>query len=202
MALYVLPNGTQQVVVPAGSSIAVFCQGTAAVSRLNTSPNYPDSLTLIGTVINGQTVFGSFTNATTIVIEASGGIAAYYEIGTSPAVAEYRLNWQAQPTPATLNATGTLTHALFSQGIVTSTTAAAVTGTLQTGAVLDAASSFDVLDSLDWTVINTGGTNTFTVAAAASGHTVVGNMVVATTSSGRFRTVKTAAATFVTYRIA
>jgi hypothetical protein len=88
----------------------------------------------------------------------------------------------------------------MSAGIVTSTTAAAVTGTLPTGAVLDASSSFQIGDSFDWKVINTGATNAFTVAAA-TGHTIVGSATVALSTSARFRTAKTAAATFVTYRI-
>jgi hypothetical protein len=202
MAFLVQPQGTATVLVPASGSIAVYCQGQATVSRVSTSVNYPDQPTLLGTVNNGQVVFGPFTSATTVSVEASGGVQTLYEVGTAPAVSQNRLSWQVQPvTPGTLAATGTLTWALISSGIVTSTTAAAVTGTLPTGAVMDASSSFAIGDSVDFSVINTGATNAFTVAAAASGHTVVGNMTVALSSSGRFRTAKTAAATFVTYRI-
>jgi len=202
MAFLVQPQGIATVLVPASGSIAVYCQGQATVSRVSTSVNYPDQPVLLGTVNNGQVVFGPFTNATTVSVEASGGVQALYEIGTAPAVAQNRLSWQVQPvTVGTLNATGTLTWALISSGIVTSTTTAAVTATLQTGAIMDASSSFAIGDSVDFSVINTGSTNAFTVAAAASGHTVVGNMAVALSSSGRFRTTKTAAATFVTYRI-
>ena len=45
-----------------------------------------------------------------------------------------------------------------------------------------------------------GGANAFTVTAA-TGHTIVGAAAVANSTSGRFRTRKTAANTFVTYRI-
>jgi hypothetical protein len=48
-------------------------------------------------------------------------------------------------------------------------------------------------------VINTGG-NTFTVTAA-TGHTIVGVAAVVTVTSGNFRTRKTAADTFITYRM-
>ena len=99
-----------------------------------------------------------------------------------------------------LNATGALTAAMILSGIVTSTTAAAVAGTLPTGAVLDAASEFAIGDSFDWSVIATGA-NAFTVTAAATGHTVVGTAAVATVTSGAWRTRKTAAETFVSYRI-
>jgi len=59
--------------------------------------------------------------------------------------------------------------------------------------------SLHMLDSFDWSVIKVGA-NAFTVTAAA-GHTLVGGAVVATARSGMFRTVKTAANTFITYRI-
>jgi len=107
---------------------------------------------------------------------------------------------RVQGAPATANATATLTAAQLLGGLITSTTAAAVVGTLPTGTLLDAAASLGVDEAFDWSVINTGATNTFTVAAG-TGHTVVGNMVVAASSSGRFRSRKTAASTFVTYRI-
>lgn len=202
MSFFVQPQGLAVVQVPASGSIAVFCQGQATVSRISKTPNYPDQPVLLGTVNNGQVVFGPFTTATNVQVEASGGVQTFYEIGSSPAVMQNRLSYQVQPTtPGTLNASGTITFALIASGIITSTTAAAVTGTLATGAVMDASSSFAIGDSVDFSVINTGATNAFTVAAAASGHTVVGNMTVALSSTGRFRTTKTAAATFVTYRL-
>jgi hypothetical protein len=85
-------------------------------------------------------------------------------------------------------------------GLVTSTTAAAVAGTVPIGSVMDAASQFAVNSYFDWSVINTGGANSFTVTAATN-HTLVGSGVVANTTSGLFRTRKTAAATFITYRL-
>lgn len=110
---------------------------------------------------------------------------------------------RVQPAPGALNATGALTTALIRGGIVTSSTAAAVVATLDTGTVTDAALTGDnavaVDDSWEWSVINTG-PNTFTVTAA-TGHTLVGAGAVATATSARFLTRKTAANTFVTYRI-
>lgn len=106
-----------------------------------------------------------------------------------------------QPTPGTLDATGVLTAALIVKGIVTSTTAAAVVATLNTGAEMQTAlPGMAIDDSFDWSAIATGA-NAFTVTAAASGHTVVGSGVVATGTSKQFRTRKTAANTFVTYNI-
>ena len=201
MSSLLAPQGTVTVSVPAAESIAVFCQGTAAVSRLIGFPNYPSQQTLIGTVSNGQTVFGPYATGADIVIDASGGIQCLYEVGVSPQVQQQRLLAPVQVAPGVLNATGTLTIALCLNGLVTSTTAAAVTATLDTGAIWDLASQWATNDSFDWAVINTGGANAFTVTAAASGHTVVGNGAVAASSSGQFRTRKTAADTFVTYRL-
>lgn len=105
-----------------------------------------------------------------------------------------------QGTPGTLNATGTLTSALIMSGIVTSSTASAVTATLDTGTAMDTARpDTKTGDAFYWSAIATGA-NAFTVTAS-SGHTVVGAGAVATGTSGRFCTRKTAANTYVTYRI-
>jgi hypothetical protein len=109
-----------------------------------------------------------------------------------------------QGSQGSLNATGALTAALLKTGIVNSTTAAAVVATLDTGTAMD--TSFASPDNLlvneafEWSAINTGA-NTFTVTAAAT-HTVVGSGVVAAGTSARFLTRKTAANTYVTYRLA
>ena len=201
MSNLLLPQGTVTVTVPAGGSIAVFSQGQVSVSQVTTPPNFPNRVVPIGTVApNVQSVFGPFTNATDVVLDASGGVEVLYEVGTAPQVQQFRLLSPQQVAPGALNATGTLTGQLCLTGIVTSTTAAAVTATLDTGAALDVKSAWNVNDSFDWAVINTG-PNAFTVTAAASGHTVVGAGAVATGTSGQFRTRKTAAATFVTYRL-
>lgn len=105
-----------------------------------------------------------------------------------------------QPAPSAVNATATITSAELLTGIITSTTAAAVTGTLPTGTLLDAASGLLVGEAFDWSVIATGA-NAFTVAPGTD-HTIVGGAVVATATTGRFRSKKSASNTFITYRIA
>jgi hypothetical protein len=65
--------------------------------------------------------------------------------------------------------------------------------------VLDAASEFAIGDSFDWSVINTG-PDSFTVTAATD-HTIVGVAAVATLTSVMWRSRKTAANVFVSYRI-
>lgn len=115
------------------------------------------------------------------------------DAGSSPVI---------QGAPGALDATGTLTAALLATNVVTSSTAAAVTATVDTGTAMDTALSGVVAigEAIDWSAINTGDTNAFTVTAA-SGHTLVGAGAVAASSSGRFRSRRTATATWVTYRL-
>lgn len=108
-----------------------------------------------------------------------------------------------QGAPGVLDATGTLTAAMIRARIVTSTSAAAVAATLDTGAAMDtafaAAFAVAVDGSVDWQVINTG-PNTFTVTASV-GHTIVGAAAVTTATSSLFRSRRTAANTWITYRL-
>jgi hypothetical protein len=194
------PNGSSRLTIPAASSVAIYTVGNSSANVYQELgyPNHPPTRTLLGVVQNQMTVFGPYASGATIIIEA-GADDVLYEIGVAPVVQEAMSN-SLQGAPGVLDATGALTAAMMLSGIVTSTTAAAVAGTLPTGTVMDAASQFNIGDSFDWSVIATGA-NAFTVTAA-SGHTIVGTAVVATVTSGRFRTRKTAANTFVTYRLA
>ena len=101
--------------------------------------------------------------------------------------------------PVAVDATAIMTIAQLLSGIITSSTAAAVTATLPTGTLSDAAGETQVDEGFEWAVINTG-PNAFTVQAS-TGHTLVGAGAVAAGTSGRFVTRKTATNTFVTYRV-
>ena len=193
-------NGLVEFSVPASDVIAVFSRAPCKVFTRAGYPNFPESWSLIQDVAaDAEYVSAAFTSATDVRIEA-GPADVLYANGTAAVILERRA-LRGQGTPEVLNATGTLTAAMIASGIVTSTTAAAVTATLDTGAVMDAALEMEIGESFDWSAIATGA-NAFTVTAAASGHTVVGAGAVATATSGTFRTRKTAANTFVTYRLA
>jgi uncharacterized protein YaiE (UPF0345 family) len=193
----VFAQGTVTVAVPAGEKIAVQAYSPASVFQEVGFPNFPEANDLLSVVENTTYVSSAFTNATNVIIQA-GASGALYAVGTAPVISDSG-KYQSQGAPGVLNATGTLTAAMILSGIVTSTTAAAVTATLDTGAIVDAASEFAIGDSFDWSVINTGG-NAFTVTAS-SGHTIVGTAAVATVTSAVWRTRKTAADTFVSYRL-
>ena len=205
MSFLVLPNGNSgEITIPANESIAVACQGTAQVYRKLGFPNYPDQVSLIGTVINGQTVFGSYTSGATIIVEASGGVTAFYEVGTAPQVQQGRLISGSQADPANIADGGSMVYTPGGMlgGLVTATPTAGRNIQLPTGAAMDLASTFAINDFFDWSVI-TLAAFALTTTAGASGHTLVGSGATAATSGSpaRFRTRKTAADTFVTYRI-
>jgi hypothetical protein len=193
--LLIAPNGTANVSLTAGQSIAIYGLTEGVVFEQVGFPNYPNQLDLENQS-TGYVVLGPYTSGAELTIVA-GPAGAQYAVGIAPLV----FGTPHQPTPGALDATGTLTAALITGRIVTSSTAAATTATLNTGAIMETAIvNMAVNDSFDWSAINTG-PNAFTVTAAASGHTVVGAGAVATLTTGLFRTRKTAVNTFVTYRI-
>lgn len=196
MSQKVSATGTVTVTIPATESIAVYTQGKATVSRIVGYPNVPNTEDVLGTVNNGQTIFGAYASGATIVISA-GSSDVFYEVGVAPIVTDI-YPAQTQGDPVAVDVTGAVSAAAILGRIVTSA-AATVAGTIPTGTVMDAAAEFAIGDSVDWSVIKVGA-NGFTVTAA-TGHTIVGVAVVATATSGLFRTRKTAANTFVTYRI-
>lgn len=196
----VYPQGRKNVTLTALQLLVAVSQAPFQVYKLGGYVNEPDTLALApsGNVpANTETTFTPAAAATYVILP--GAAPVYYAVGVTPRVMSQAQS-QTQGDPGVLNATGTLTAAMIASGIVTSTTGAAVAATLDTGAVMDAALDMQIGDSFDWSVIATGG-NAFTVTAAASGHTLVGSGVVATVSAAMFRTRKTAANTFITYRL-
>lgn len=111
-----------------------------------------------------------------------------------------------QGSSQNFDSTGTMTSANLLAFIITSTTAAAVSATLPTGSSMDTgllAAYPPALvnnDAFDFSVINTG-PNAFTIITN-TGWTLVGSMVVATGTSGRFRARRSANNTYVLYRLA
>lgn len=194
---YVGPQGSVTVTVPAGEKLAVYSMGTVSVYQVTGYANSPSTNVLVSSVTNGQYVTGAYTNGATLVIE-NGNLDSYYAVGTAPVVGNQYAT-QIQGAPVAVDATGAVSSAAILGGIVTSSTAAAVAGTVPTGTVLEAACDYVTSDSYNWSVINTG-PNTFTVTAA-SGHTLVGSAAVATGTSGYFRTRRSALETFITYRL-
>jgi hypothetical protein len=148
-------------------------------------------------VLDGVTA-GTSAASKAMVLDANKGITGFRSTSA--------VNPTTQGAAGTLNATGTLTAALMLGGIVTSTTAAGVTATLDTGTILDTAylalfAGGAVSDAFEFSVVNTGA-NTFTIATAA-GWTDGGNgfAAVAAASSATFRVRRTAANTFTIFKV-
>ena len=197
----IFTQGNTTVAVPAGKKIAVQSLSPASVFQEIGFPNYPSSRSLLSTVNNTTYVSPAFTNATNVTIEV-GASGAYYAIGVAPDISNNG-NWQPQGAPADIADGGSMiaTAANVLVGIVTATPTTTRSIQLPTGANLDLATEWAIGDSFDFSLI--------TLAAFAltitvnTGVTIVGSAATAATSgaSARFRVRKTAADTFIAYRI-
>ena len=197
----VFAQGTVTVTVPAGQKIAIEAYSPASVFQEVGFPNFPDSQDLLTVVDNTTYVSSAFTNATSVTIQA-GASGALYSVGTAPQIGNGG-NWQIQPAPANIADGGSMaaTAANLLTSIITATPTASRDIQLPTGAALDAATQWAIDDSFDFSVI--------TLAAFAltltvnTGVTIVGSAATGAGSgaAARYRIRKTAASTFVVYRI-
>lgn len=153
----------------------------------------------------GATSTGWTTSGTALGVNSPSGfngrLLDLQANGTSKwhiSAAGYVMTTQVNPTA--VNTTATLTIASIQTGIITTTTAAAVDMTLPSGVLMDGGFTAPSTDmALDWSIINTG--PNLASILATGGHTIVGAAGVTTGTSGRFRSRRTGAATWVTYRI-
>jgi len=197
----IFTQGTATVTVPAGEKIAVQAFSPASVFQEVGYPNFPESQDLLTVVDNTTYVSAAFTNATSVTIQA-GASGAYFSVGVAPDISNNG-NWQPQGAPANIADGGSMvaTAANVLTGIITATPTASRDIQLPTGANLDLATEWAIGDSFDFSVI--------TLAAYAltltvnTNVTIVGSAATAATAgaSARFRCRKTAADTFVVYRI-
>ena len=197
----IFAQGTAVVTVPAGEKIAVQAYSPASVFQEVGYPNFPESQDLLQVVDNTTYVSAAFTNATSVTINA-GASGAYYSVGVAPDISNNG-NWQPQGAPANIADGGSMiaTAAEVLTGIVTSTLTQARNLQLPTGANLDLATEWAIGDSFDVTFMTLGAfVMTITVN---TGVTIVGSAVTAATagSVARFRLRKTAADTFIAYRV-
>jgi hypothetical protein len=205
------PNGLARVILASGERIATYSREPIRVWRLVGSPNLVDDLDLLSAV-PADTEFRSAAfagNGATIVIEA-GEAEALYAVGVTAVITE-NIGRRAQPTPTAMTVTANITPAGLLSGLIIGTHAAGATQTytLPAGALLDAALDIAIDESVDWALINASAAapDTITVAQAGADHTIVGAAVVvsangAPANTAMYRTRKTAADTFVTYRLA
>ena len=197
----VFTQGTATVSVPAGEKIAVQSYSPTSVFQEVGYPNFPETNDLLSVVENTTYTSAAFSAATTVIIQA-GASGASYAVGVAPVISDDG-NWQLQGAPADIADGGSMiaTAANVLTGIVTSTLTQARNLQLPTGANLDLATEWAIGEAFDCTFITLGAfVMTITVN---TGVTIVGSAVTAATagSTARFRLRKTAADTFIAYRI-
>ena len=109
--------------------------------------------------------------------------------------------WQYAPAPTSKSAAATLTAAELQTGIL-NTTGTTYTITLPTGTDIDTGFTNIAFTNVgfDWYVVNTA-SGTITIAVGASGMTSLGSLTIATGTSAHFRLRRTAANTYVLYRL-
>lgn len=201
MSQIIAPNGSLKVTVPAGEKIAIATRGRANYALQTAQDKVLESANPVATVTveNEEEVTAAVTAGGTALIQNSGPFDVYVEVGAAPLSKDFRRETGRCGETIALNATGTITTAMVLAGAISSTSAAAVVATVETGTVMDTASEWEIGEGFSWGVINSG-PSLLTVTAAAT-HTLVGLGTVATTTAAQFRTVKTAANTFVTTRV-
>jgi hypothetical protein len=210
MSRSIHPNGLFRIVVNAGDRIATYSRQSIKVWQIVGRPNRAEKLDLLQ-LVPADTEYRSavFTNGATLGIEA-GVAEVLYALGVTAVITE-SVGRRAQPTPSAMTVTATITPALMLTGLIVGTHAAGATQTytLPAGATLDAALEMDIDESIDWALINASAAaaDTITIAQAGADHTIVGAAVVVSANSApantaMYRTRKTAADTFVTYRLA
>lgn len=177
--------------VPRSSKVRTFSEGRYSVIQ--------KAATFDRVLFEGIGIYTSDAFTVDTVIEVSGGtqLPVLYSVGTSPIIPALTL--LIQRDPATFDTAGTLAPSDIFTRIIVSNNAGPITVDVPAGADLDAASTFAVNDFVDWKFLNAGA-GTITLAPSA-GHTIVGGLTTAAGNTSRYRTRKTAADTFVSYRI-
>jgi len=159
-------------------------------------------------------VIGGTTASSTLTLESTSGTGTtdsiQFKVASQAEVARYDTSgaYFFKKVANAVNATATLTVAQLQGGIITSTTAAAVTMTLPTGTVLDtagtglAATTLATNETIQFTIKNTGATNAITVAVATgvTNGGVAGDLTIAASGTATYLLTRTGAATFVLYK--
>ena len=197
----IFTQGTATFTVPANEKVVVQAYSPASVFQEVGYPNFPESQDLLQVVENTTYTSSAFTNATSVTIQA-GASGALYAVGVAPVITDDG-NWQLQGAPANIadGASMIATAAEVLTGIITATPTTGRSIQMPTGANLDLATEWAIGEGFDFSVI--------TLAAFAltitvnTNVTIVGSAATAGTAgaTARFRLRKTAADTFVVYRI-
>jgi hypothetical protein len=201
--LTIAPQGTATVTLTAGQKIQVQTQDSAVISQVVGYPNYPSTEDVLATVTNGTYTSSAFASGAVLIVQA-GGLPVVYDIGTEPVVS-IGSNFGRQGAPVVIPDGGSMaiTAAELMSGLITATPSAGRNVQLPTAAAIEAATTFAVDDSFDFSVQTlaafaltiTTNTGLTLQAAGAIGPATAG-------FAARYRLRKTAAGAFSVYRIA
>jgi hypothetical protein len=208
-------------------SITAKAAQTGTVSSVITTYNTDATYTGAGSIIGFYANQGTFTVAPTnqygfYYASSNSGATNNYAFwsGLASGVGEYNIYmsgtadnylagytyiknvlWQYAPAPTSKAAAATLTAAELQTGIL-NTTGTTYTITLPTGTAIDTGFTNIAFTDVgfEWNVINTA-SGIITIAVGASGMTSLGSLTVAIATSARFRLRRTAANTYVLYRL-
>jgi hypothetical protein len=196
---------------------------SSVIATYNTDATYTGAGSIIGFYANQGTFTVAPTNQYGFYYSAgnSGATNNYaFWSGLASGVGEYNLYmtgtadnylngytyiknvlWQYAPTPTSKAAAATLTAAELQTGIL-NTTGTTYTITLPTGTAIDTGFTNIAFTDVgfDWYVVNTA-SGIVTIAVGASGMTSLGTLTIATGVSAHFRFRRTAANTYVLYRL-
>ena len=201
--LTIAPQGTATVTLTAGQKIQVQTQDSAVISQVVGYPNYPSTEDVLATVTNGTYTSSAFANGAVLIVQA-GGLPVVYDIGTEPVVS-IGGNFGRQGAPAGIPDGGSMviTAAELMTGLITATPSAGRNVQLPTAAAIEAAATFAVDDSFDFSVQTLAG---FALTITTNtGLTLQASGVTGPATAGlaaRYRLRKTAAGAFSVYRIA
>ena len=140
------------------------------------------------------------SNAGVLILEVGTGHGSG---GLNGVIRSVGITSKTQAAPAAKTGAATLTISELVGGLITltQTSGGNVNLTLPTAALSSAGVQIVDGDSFDWSLINLStGANTGTITGG-TGHSVVGNGLVAVTSSGRFRSRRVSSSSWITYRI-
>lgn len=189
----------------ASSSVSTQSGFSASANLIGATTNYGFWSGNTAAITSGKTSYGFYS---AVNIASGGGTTwGFYGAGTAwnyfagPVILDDEL-WVDAPAPTAKSTTATLTAAELKTGII-STTGTSYTVTLPTGTAIDAGFSgipANVDIGFDFSVVNTA-SGTITIAVN-TGVTSLGTLTIATATSAIFRLRRTAANTYVVYRLA
>lgn len=182
----------------AGADGTDFVNGASISAAVDSTPGTND---MPGRLVFSTTADGASAPAERMRIDSNGQSLITGYLRSTTDIRAVQCLMQAT-SPVNSNVSATLAASTLTSGIATGTPAAAISFTLPTGTNMDAVfQTLQTNQTFEWSVINLAAATHAITVLANTAHTVVGNMIVAANTSGRFATRKTAANTFITYRL-